>query len=238
MSSFRSAASRCRVRRPPSRPAAERAAKERAAEAKRERAAAEAKKHRLGAAGGCAADAAVAAGVWPSKEEAVRALNSKISWLAAKWKQEHGEEYPAEELAGYPGNWWHAEAFAKAVQEKGWHIVKVPTYSVATLRDGTYIIDGILNRYWRKHNAKAHNAPTYGGPGPECDEPSWRHAVAVRGGVVREQNSQQINLKWLWLNEHGVPDMEKGYMRKIEKVYRLWPCTGATGCRGRGGECS
>ena len=69
---------------------------------------------------------------------------------------------------------------------------------------------------------------------PATNERGWRHAVAVVDGVVREQLNQKINIEWLHLGADGVtPNIEKSYMRRILRVYRVERCTGPKGCKGK-----
>jgi hypothetical protein len=91
------------------------------------------------------------------------------------------------------------------------------------LKKGSYLVDGILNQVWFQGKTECINAE--GETGPEVDEKAWRHAVAVKGGFVHEWTGAGIDkfgAKWLWLRDDGVtPDPQKGYMRKILKVYSV-----------------
>ena len=107
------------------------------------------------------------------------------------------------------------------------------------LKKGSYIIDGILNQTFYIGKRRCINGETTSKKGrivpnedgPTKNEKAWRHAVAVKDGVVHEWTGDGINhkivkykLKWLWLGNDGVtPDPTQGYMRHILKVYRISP---------------
>ena len=49
----------------------------------------------------------------------------------------------------------------------------------------------------------------------------WRHAVATKEGKVYDQNADVFSTKYLWLNDDNRPDVNKGYMREVLKVYKI-----------------
>ena len=48
---------------------------------------------------------------------------------------------------------------------------------------------------------------------------AWRHSIGVQHGQVLEQNKHTFSARWLWIEDDNCPDMTKGYMREILKVY-------------------
>ena len=103
------------------------------------------------------------------------------------------------------------------------------------LKTGSYIVDGILNQIWYNGEVAYINGETKkvkgkvvpNEPGPAGNEKAWRHAIAVKDGVVYEWTGagvSEFSIEWLWLGEDGVtPNSKKGYMRHNLKVYRVSP---------------
>ena len=149
------------------------------------------------------------------------------------------EEVLPEGHAYVPGDWWHAEAVKRSVlsARHHWSKLKLDKVDLAVLlQRGDHVIDGTLNDSFRKGQHEYSTAPDDDGPGPARDPRAWRHAAAVRDGVIMEQQEQHINAKWLWLDrDTNRPDANKGYLLEILKVYAVRECRGGEGCRG---ECS
>ncbi len=65
------------------------------------------------------------------------------------------------------------------------------------------------------------NIPEYTGLGPDVDPRDWCHAINVKDGRVLEQNDHKFVASWLWMDENNNIDVDKGYMRRILKVYKI-----------------
>ena len=67
------------------------------------------------------------------------------------------------------------------------------------------------------------------------NEAGWRHAIAARSGKIVDKEIE-MSAAYLWLGDGNRPDAERGYFRKIYKVYRIFKCaTGKVGCKGKCG---
>ena len=91
------------------------------------------------------------------------------------------------------------------------------------LREGSYLVDGILNQEWKKGKTWYINGAV-GEQGPAGNEKAWRHAIAVKDGRVYESTEEGVDyfsMKWLWLSDDGVTPLQNGYMRRILKVYKV-----------------
>ena len=101
------------------------------------------------------------------------------------------------------------------------------------LKTGSFIVDGILNQTWYDdkdayisgETKKVKGKVVPNEPGPAVNEKDWRHAIAVKDGVVYEWTGDGVStfsIEWLWLGDDGVtPDPKTGYMRRTLKVYHV-----------------
>lgn len=174
---------------------------------------------------GCTAHALWKLGVFNTQKEAVAALNAMGAELYGKRCKENGYDYKVE-LVYTAGDSWCSEVIKLAVVEAGYDFEKLKLDSddldlKATLKRGQYLIDGVQNRDWCMRLIKYTNAKEYTGPGPDQDPKAWRHSIGVQHGQVLEQNKHTFSAQWLWLQDDNRPDMTKGYMREILKVYRI-----------------
>jgi hypothetical protein len=189
--------------------------------------------------GGCTAHALSALGLFGTKSEAQEALNKEIQSVLAKERNKN-PNYP-EAKVGIINEQWCSEVVKNAIIAQQYHLTKLKieiTDLKQTLKSGTYLIDGVLNNsYVKRVQGKLKTFKTDPGdigPGPAQDETRWRHAIAIKDGTILEQQDQRLSISWLWLNENSIPDLSKGYMRKILKVYRITSCTGdGCLCKGR-----
>eukprot|EP01043_Picozoa_sp_COSAG02_P034191 COSAG02_NODE_2378_length_9005_cov_4.989782_4_plen_567_part_00 len=177
--------------------------------------------------GGCTAHALWKLGVCLTQATATALLNDMGERLYRKRCEENGGSYDKARVYTAGDNWC-SEVIKLAVirAEKNFHKLDLRSRDVSLqqeLKRGTFLIDGVQNRYWTKLSNEYTNAPTYTGPGPEQDANSWRHSIAVKDGRVLEQNEDVFTAKWLWLQDDNRPDVTKGYMREVLKVYRITP---------------
>ena len=188
--------------------------------------------------GGCTAAALANIGVFASKGAAARALDAQIKPLHAKFVRERGE--CDESDAGIRGEQWHSEAICEAVKTAGWHFKTVPIHSGQakcvdlrdTLKDGSYLIIGVVNARFQKHGKMVWLHPGYPANAPHDNPDEWIHSIAVTDGSVQDFDRKE-SLAALWLQANNQPKPEKGYMRTIRKVWRVYKCVHpGTGCKG------
>ena len=201
--------------------------------------------------GGCVAHALHAAGVWNTAPDAMAALNAEIEPVRRKFRpDQRGEEY-----VGKPNDRWHPEVVQRAVVNKGYHFRKVDLINgnlKKEMESGCFLVDGVLNdtyvipmekdEYEPEWVASDNTLPEgkgrlYTCPGdetsPDDDEAGWRHAILVKDGRVLDRQVEKAATLSLHLGNDNKPDPDKGYMRKIYKVYRIFPCTAKEkGCKG------
>ena len=199
--------------------------------------------------GGCTAVALTTLGVWPTLAEAVAALDAQIAPLHAKWQRLRGQCEEAE--AGLTGEQWHDEAILNAIKAKGWHVRKLvlhPTKAAAVslkaeLGHGRYLVFGVTNNEWSKRVKGKVKPQPLKYPGWPADAPhgsaaGWMHTVAIVDGRLRDFDaSMRLTAEHpLWLRKDNQPDREKGWLRSIRAVWRVFPCSRpGDGCRG---ECA
>jgi hypothetical protein len=195
--------------------------------------------------GGCTAVALTALGVWPSSAAAVAALDAQIAPLHQKWLNERG---PCEESeAGIRGEQWHEEAISNAIRAApaGWHVRVLdihPTHKgVVSLRSelahDRCLIFGVTNNRWCKRvkgkdKWQPLKYPDEPANGPSISTAGWHHTIAAIDGKLRDHDAIEP-LASLWLRDDNQPDRDKGWLRLIRKVWRIYPCTRpGAGCRG------
>ena len=188
--------------------------------------------------GGCTAAALANIGVFASKGAAAKALDAQIKPLHAKFVRERGE--CDESDAGIRGEQWHLEAICEAVKTAGWHFKTVPIHSGQakcvdlrdTLKDGLYLIIGVVNARFEKHRKMVWLHKGYPANAPHDNPDEWIHSIAVTDGSVQDFTRKE-SLAALWLQANNQPKPEKGYMRTIRKVWRVYKCVHpGTGCKG------
>jgi len=193
--------------------------------------------------GGCTAVALVNIGVWPNLGAAVAALDAQIPILHAKFVRERGGCDESE--AGIRGEQWHTEAIANAVKAAGWHIRTVtihPTHPEKVslkqeLKHGSFLTIGVTNNRWVKVVGLKERLqlkyPDYPANAPAISTDGWVHSIAIVDGRVRDFHLNEP-LSSLWLQGDNQPNRNKGYMRSIRKVWRVFKCTQpGTGCKGK-----
>lgn len=126
---------------------------------------------------------------------------------------------------------WHRDAMMSALGAAGFCASEVDIASGqcdlgAELRaGGRFFIDGTLNpSYMNADGDLIQQDPMEELPGPEVDESKWRHMVAIKDGHILEQLARSIPVECLWLRPDRtipMPDVRKGYMRSIDRVFRL-----------------
>lgn len=170
---------------------------------------------------------------WTSVDTARQRLNAKLDPIAATLRP----DLRVPEFVGVPNDHWHPEVVKAAVIEERYHFRKLDLSAVdlaEELKVGGYLIDGVLNDSFvkldRRGNEVRHETDPEDSSSPRNNEAGWRHAIAVVNGRVLEKEFE-MSAKWLWLSSM----VERGYMYKILKVYRVFKCRGGPGCKG---ECS
>merc|ERR1712046_326174 len=99
------------------------------------------------------------------------------------------------------------------------------------LKNGTYAVEGTLNKVWYDGHTKV---DVWGDArGPDDVPKEWCHVVCVKDGQVldwekdgtgkRHKDGGKNSMSVLWLGDNNTVDKEKGYFRKIAKVYRITP---------------
>lgn len=201
--------------------------------------------------GGCTAKALVKLGIWMTLEDAVAALDAEITPVFAGWVK-NGRQCD-ETYAGIRGGQWHEEVIKKAVVDAGWHFQKVhidPTHpKKVVLKDvftkGSYFAIGVTNNLWYKPGKKKAEPlkyPDEPADGPSSSDEGWVHSIAVTDGRVCDEYIEHEpvveSLSSLWLGNDNRPDPNKGYMRSVRKVWRVFRCCQpGTSCKGKGGMC-
>lgn len=178
--------------------------------------------------GGCTAHALYELGVFDSPESAKHKLNDQGKQLLEKHRKEVRSDYERSRVYTEDDRWSH-EVIKRAVAAAGFDIKKLDLDSdeVTLKRDfkrGKYLLDGVQNQdHTRQYSGIYVNGPPGYTPGPAEAPMQWRHAIAIENSRVLEQNADTFSIKWLWLQENNRPDMEKGYMREVLKVYHITP---------------
>ena len=172
--------------------------------------------------GGCSAFALYKLDVFDSIESAKRALNRHGAQLLEQRRKRHGPTYERSRVYTEDDS-WSSETIKLAVVAAGFDFKKLDLDSddvclKRDLKNGAYLLDGVQNQEWMKGPHIFVNALGYT-PGPTEAPMHWRHAIAIKNGEVLEQNDDIFSTKWLWLNENNRPDVRRGYMREVLKVY-------------------
>ena len=192
--------------------------------------------------GGCTAVALTKIGVWPSAAEAAADLDKQIPTLHQKFQRERGTCEESE--AGIRGEQWHEEAIKNAIVSRGWHIRSIvihPTKSDAVslrseLKNNLYLVFGVTNNRWyKKGNPRPQplKYPDYPANAPSISTEGWHHTVAIVDGKMHDHDVSEP-LSSLWLRDDNQPDRDKGFLRSIRKVWRIYRCSRpGSGCRGK-----
>ena len=188
--------------------------------------------------GGCAAHALHELGVGEDLKDTLERLNGRID---AEWKrlqkQRPGVAIPRVH-AGVDDDRWNGTIIADVLKDADKHLVKLDDSRRANLAaelvraDTSYLIDGILNcKFTDTDGSIVETDPTDKGPRPweAGGAASWRHAVAVVDGSIKEQHDQEYDVGVLHLDERGLPDNRRGYFWSVAKVYEVVHCCG-DGC--------
>lgn len=207
--------------------------------------------------GGCVAHVMAALHVFPSAEEAMQKLNEQITIVKPKFCAQ--QQVP--EFIGIPNDRWHPEVVKAAVVKlkENYHLRKLDLAKVDLREEvkwGSLMFDGVLNDTYVRRRVIGDNQldPEWVVNGASlskgyirlCTDPDdkttaasnvagWRHAIAVRSGWILDREIE-MSADYLWLEGGNRPDVERGYFRKIYKVYRIFKCaTGKVDCKG---ECA
>ena len=194
--------------------------------------------------GGCTAVALTTLGVWPSDVEAAVALDAQIAPLHEKWLRERGSCDESE--AGIRDEQWHEEAIWNAIIAAGWHVKRLaldPTKAdrlKTELAHGRYLVFGVTNNRWCKRvkgtvRLQPLKYPDWSADAPRLSSVDWHHSVAIVDGQLRDHATTMplTSEHPLWLRADNQPDRDKGWLRSIRKVWRIYPCTRpGSSCRG------
>jgi hypothetical protein len=187
--------------------------------------------------GKCTAYSLLHLGIFPDMETAVTALDAMAAQILAKRRSEVFGDYP-EDKVYKKGEEWHLEVIKAVVVAKGFHFKKLDLSKVdlkEELASGSFFLDGVLNNTFIKGRRRFETDDDTSDPAQ--DEKRWRHAIAVKDGMVYEQpgafHGKPFTAKYLWIDDENRADLQRGYMRKILRVYRVSRCTSSEPCRGK-----
>eukprot|EP01043_Picozoa_sp_COSAG02_P054141 COSAG02_NODE_6083_length_3814_cov_6.730283_1_plen_757_part_00 len=175
--------------------------------------------------GGCTAFSLYQLGVFSSTEDATRKLNYYGEKQLQKLRDDNGGSYERSRVY-VKNDSWSSEVIKRAVVAAGFDFKKLDLDSddvclKRDLKNGEYLLDGVQNQDHTRHQGSVYtNVPGYS-PGPAEAPMHWRHAIAIRDGKVYEQNADVFSTNYLWLKADNRPDVNKGYMREVLKVYKI-----------------
>jgi hypothetical protein len=189
--------------------------------------------------GSCSATALVKMGVFDSVPDAKRALDDMIPAFHEELQRLRG---PCDQKeAGIPGEQWHVSIINKVAIAQGFHVKKVmietTNHNAVKLKDvlkvGNYLVIGTTNNLWyngsKRQPLKYPDEPVNG---PVVDRVAWNHSIAVVNGLIRDSDLE-TPISSLWLKDNNKVNPDKGYMREIRAVFRVFKCRNpGKGCRG------
>ena len=159
-------------------------------------------------------------------------LDNCLAKLSADTTEDsaHDETYPRS-LHGEKGIWWKMSVVRNALNTGPAYLKDLKKEfsfgGCMDLHDTTksFLIDGHLNAsYWKQGPGRHTSQHCQSAEGKDTED-SWRHFMAVHHGriysVVLPRNG--ILLNNLWLDEAGCPDIRKGFLKRILKVYQVLP---------------
>ena len=179
-------------------------------------------------------------------DDAKQALNNKIPYQKQQWHKgrianNSPETKRALPSAGVSNEEWHSQTIQRAVINNGFHFKLVSIDRVQSLcvdlkeefKSGSYFVVGLTNNHWCNGNNKKHiKFPDWPKDGPAIDASHWYHAIAIKNGMVHDHKTK-TKISSLWLKDTNQPDRNKGYMRSIHRVWRVYRCNQhGTGCKG------
>ena len=90
-------------------------------------------------------------------------------------------------------------------------------------RTKCFLIDGHLNASYTKRGPGRHTTERFQFSDGKTTENSWRHFIAIRKGRIHSIGLpvNGIPVCNMWLDDAGRPDQEKGFMKRILRVYQV-----------------
>ena len=164
--------------------------------------------------GRCTAIALAKLKVFPSVAAAVEALDQqRDGWTRIR------EDHSTDAFLGTRGLSWHRQLVQRAVLAAGYDFRLTPVLEMTST--GSYLVDGLANDRYQVGDKWVEpyelNSPD---DNPRDNPRDWQHVVAIKNGkIMRTYNS--IKMKWLHLDSDGQPDLNKGFFRRIDRVYRV-----------------
>eukprot|EP01047_Picozoa_sp_COSAG01_P061298 COSAG01_NODE_7636_length_3119_cov_1.363907_1_plen_640_part_00 len=181
-------------------------------------------KNRVGN-GGCSAFGLYQLGLFRSTEDAKCKLNYFGEKQLQKLRDENGGSYERKRVY-VKNDSWSSEVIKRTVVAEGFDFEKLQLNSddvclKRELKRGKYLLDGVQNQDHTRHQGSVYtNVPGYS-PGPAEAPMHWRHAIPIIDGKVYEQNADVFSIQYLWLKDDNRPNINKGYMREVLKVYKI-----------------
>ena len=178
--------------------------------------------------GGCLAVALATFSILgKTKQDVARKLDAQIDSVHDEFKRQQlaqKQSAPTREFCGTNGQEWHPKVVQRAMQAEygsGGYVFKKTTQWYST-NEGLYIVCGTLNRSYVYRNVRRYHA------GHEVDDSDheWRHCVALdmhkrKFYCVAAHSKLGLPLSALYLDDNGIPDPERSYMKRISKVYEV-----------------
>jgi hypothetical protein len=87
----------------------------------------------------------------------------------------------------------------------------------------TFLVEGHLNDRYTTNNPGQQHVVVYNMRDECTRDRSWRYVIALKGGMIYAPalSSKGISMRTMWLDEDGRPDQQKGFLKRILKVYEV-----------------
>lgn len=164
--------------------------------------------------GRCAAVALTKARVFTTVVKAVEALDhQRDDWTRIR------DDFQEDTFLGTRGHSWHRQIIKRTVIQAGFDFRLVPVLDMNST--DSYLVDGVANdRYLVDDEWVQPYELDSPDDNPRDNPRNWQHIVAVvKGNIKRTFTS--VSAECLHLDWKGLPDPNKGFFRKIDRVYRI-----------------
>jgi hypothetical protein len=120
---------------------------------------------------------------------------------------------------------WHIDIIRAMLESRtAFTLTEVPPTKLINDKTNRFLVDGKLNASYVKIRGAKRTRLEHAYDGPEDEDSEiWNHSIAVDKGKIRCNGvaDSGVATSNLWLNKEGIPNVRKGYMRAIRKVYRV-----------------